>query len=32
MDGDIDGDMADDMFADMDVDFSFVAHLLIGPV
>jgi len=29
---DMDGDMADDMSADMDIDFSFMAHLLIGLV
>ena len=29
---DMDGDIADDMSADMDIDFSFMAHLLIGLV
>ena len=38
MDGDMttiaymDGDVADDLSADMDIDFSFMAHLLIGPI
>jgi len=29
---DMDGDVADDVSANIDIDFSFVAHLLIGPV
>ena len=29
---DMDGDVTDDMSADMDIDFSFMAHLLIGQV
>ena len=32
MDGDGDASMADDVSADMDIDFSFMAHLLIGSV
>ena len=38
MDGDMatiaymDGDVADDVSANIDIDFSFMAHLLIGPV
>ena len=38
MDGDMatianmDGDVTDDVSANIDIDFSFVAHLLIGPV
>ena len=29
---DMDGDVTDDVSADMDIDFSFMAHLLIGLV
>ena len=29
---DMDGDVTDDVSADMDIDFSFMAHLLIGQV
>ena len=29
---DMDGDVTDDVSADMDIDFSFMAHLLIGPI
>ena len=29
---DMDGDVADDVSANIDIDFSFVAHLLIGLV